>query len=246
MLETVELDRMVTFDMQPAGSDQAAGFFNSVGVTSVTSVQADSIVDSIATELATAGVDDESQRLVIVANHSYCITMAQLLQSKLKERLKCSVTLGIIMRTEVGAMEKEPVPKKAPESTSKIGTAFLKRRHSVSIHVGGDHVEVMGDVRGNNVLVVDDILDTGTSLERASRILNANGASKMFFMANHALLSADATTKMRNSFFEKILVADTSMLSPEKEAASKAKLVRLPIAPLVSDLIKDLHYIPKK
>ena len=244
MLETVKLDRLVTFDLQPPGQNIAEGFFTTTDVESIVSVKSDLIMEHISEHLKSGGMDDPSRGLTVVANHSYCIAMAQLVQKKLKERLQCDVELGIIMRTPV-ASKHETVPSpKHPNSkrSSKNAQAPLKVRHSV--RVGNENIEIMGSIEGRNVLVIDDILDTGTSLERASKVLHANGAGRLYFMSNHALLNAQAPQKVRDSYFEKIMVVDTSRL-PESKLGQCEKLVKLPIAPIISEVIKEMHFRPK-
>ena len=252
MLESVKLDRLITFDMQPPGQGIVSGFFSSIGITPVTSVKEDSIVDKIATELAESGVDDPNQRLVVVANHSYCITMAQIVQKKLKSRLKCDVGLGVIMRTpikrNVGDAAKESalqLQEEAEKDAKRVPRTKMKARHSINYRHGDENVGVLGDVRSANVLVVDDILDTGTSLERASEVLHLNGANHLFLCQTTRCSAAMLRQRCALRTLKRYLFL-IPVRCPTKRLQRAKESLKLPIAPIISELIRELHYIPKK
>lgn len=62
-----------------------------------------------------------------------------------------------------------------------------------------DSMELVGDVKGKNVLVVDDIIDSGNTLLKAADLLKQNGAEKLFFYATHGLFT-DGTEKLTEKF----------------------------------------------
>jgi ribose-phosphate pyrophosphokinase len=76
---------------------------------------------------------------------------------------------------------------------------------------------VIGDVQGKNVLLIDDIVDTGNTLCRAAEfLLKERGAKGVFALCTHAVLSGPAIDNLRKPFISRIVVTDTIALPPEK------------------------------
>lgn len=97
---------------------------------------------------------------------------------------------------------------------------------------------VIGDVKGKTALVVDDIVDTGVRMQLSAQALTKFGASKIYGVATHAVLSGKATTILENSLLEKIVVTDTIHLPDEKKFG---KLVQLSVADLLKEAIVRIH-----
>ena len=68
---------------------------------------------------------------------------------------------------------------------------------------------VIGDVKGKTAIIVDDIVDTGVRMNLSAQTLKNFGAAKVYGIATHAVLSADAVNTLQNSPLEKMIVTDT-------------------------------------
>ena len=87
-------------------------------------------------------------------------------------------------------------------------------------------MNVSGDVRGKNAILVDDIVDTGGSLVAAAQIVKDNGAKTVHFAATHGVLSGPAMERIRDSALTEVIVTNTVPLSDEKKAITdKVKVV---------------------
>ncbi len=95
---------------------------------------------------------------------------------------------------------------------------------------------LIGDVRGKTALVVDDIVDTGTTLRAAGLALLERGASRLFAAATHAVFSGDALAKISDLPFEQIVVTDTIPVRRD----APANMVVLPCADLLTDSIRRI------
>jgi ribose-phosphate pyrophosphokinase len=88
---------------------------------------------------------------------------------------------------------------------------------------------VIGDVKGHDVVIVDDMVSTGGSIVDAARIVKEKGARKVFIVATHAVLCGSAVDKLNKADVEKILFADTIPLHDKKilrlEVCSIAQLL---------------------
>jgi len=76
-------------------------------------------------------------------------------------------------------------------------------------------MQVIGDVKGKDVVIVDDIIDTGGTLSKASDIIMDEGARSVRAICTHPLLSGDAYKNIENSSLEELVVTDTIPLVKE-------------------------------
>ena len=100
-------------------------------------------------------------------------------------------------------------------------------------------MNVIGDVRGKNCLVIDDIIDTAGSLTKAADALIEVGALSVRAAISHAVLSGKALENLRNSKIEELVVTDSIMLSSEAQACSK--ITQLSLAELLGKAIRRIH-----
>jgi len=96
-------------------------------------------------------------------------------------------------------------------------------------------VGVMGDVAGRRCVLVDDMIDTAGTIVAAADILMDNGASDVWCIATHGILSGPATDRLKNSKLSKVVVTDTLPIGSEKQFD---KLEIVSIAPLIADAVR--------
>lgn len=96
---------------------------------------------------------------------------------------------------------------------------------------------VIGDVEGKDCVLVDDIIDGGSSLCESSNALKKMGASRIFGFCTHPLLSGNAVEKINKSNIEKLFVTDTIPLGEKKSP----KIEVLTVSKLFGEAIKRIH-----
>ena len=96
---------------------------------------------------------------------------------------------------------------------------------------------VVGDVEGRVCLIVDDMIDTGSTICKAAEILDSSGAADVIVASTHALLSDPATERLKNSRISEVVVTNTLPLPPEKRLD---KITVLSIAPLLARAIREV------
>jgi ribose-phosphate pyrophosphokinase len=99
------------------------------------------------------------------------------------------------------------------------------------------HMELIGNVEGKNVILVDDMVDTAGTLTKAANLMKERGALSVRAICTHALLSGDAYDKLENSQLEELIVTDSI---PPKVSHPKVKV--LSCAPLFADVMKNVHF----
>jgi len=113
--------------------------------------------------------------------------------------------------------------------------AIVDKRRVSAESVKMDYI--IGDVDGKNVLIVEDMIATGTSLAEACTVLKKNGAQDVYVAATHPVFCGNALDKLTHSGFTEITVTDTIPL-PE-EVPANVKVVSL--APMLAQAIKRIH-----
>lgn len=98
------------------------------------------------------------------------------------------------------------------------------------------HMELIGDVKGKNVVLVDDMVDTAGTLTKAAELMIDRGALSVRAICTHALLSGNAYERIENSKLEELIVTDTI---PQKKQSSKIKVLNC--APLFANTMKSVH-----
>jgi ribose-phosphate pyrophosphokinase len=98
------------------------------------------------------------------------------------------------------------------------------------------HMELIGDVQGKNVILVDDMIDTGGTLAHAANLMKKRGALSVRAICTHPILSGGAYEKIENSALTELIVSDTI---PLKKNTSKIKVVSC--APLFADVMHKVQ-----
>lgn len=89
-----------------------------------------------------------------------------------------------------------------------------KRRPKANV---SEVMNVIGDIEGKNVVIIDDIIDTAGTITKASSVLKNFGAKKVYACCTHPILSGPAVERIANSEIEKFVVTDTIPLTEEKK-----------------------------
>jgi len=99
-----------------------------------------------------------------------------------------------------------------------------------------DTMELIGEVKGRNVILVDDMIDTGGTLTKAADLMMEKGAISVRAICTHPILSGDAFEKIEKSKLLELIVSDTI---PLKRESSKIKVVSC--APLFADVMHKVQ-----
>jgi ribose-phosphate pyrophosphokinase len=100
-----------------------------------------------------------------------------------------------------------------------------------------ESITVIGDVKGKNVVIVDDMCDTAGTLCKAAEVMLENGASSVRALCTHAVLSGQAYERIENSVLQEVIVTDSI---PLQTARPSAKITVLETAELFAGVLRNL------
>lgn len=119
----------------------------------------------------------------------------------------------------------------------KAGLAIVDKRRNSPDSI--DVMHILGEVEGKNVLLVDDIIATGSSLVEAAKALKRAGAKNIFAAITHGVLATDAIAKVNGSVIDSLIISDSIPL-PKDKRSKKIKVVSL--GSLFAEAIKRIHF----
>ncbi|MFT4681403.1 MAG: ribose-phosphate pyrophosphokinase [Granulosicoccus sp.] len=115
-----------------------------------------------------------------------------------------------------------------------LAICYKQRKTNVANVV--ESMTVIGDVKGKDVVMVDDMVDTGGTLCKAAEMFMEHGANSVRACITHPLLSGDAHDKIRSSKLIELVTTDTIPLSEEND-----RITVISVADLFSDVIRKAH-----
>ena len=118
------------------------------------------------------------------------------------------------------------------------GIAIVFKERDVKTKNESEAFEMIGDVKGKDVLIVDDMIDTAGTIVEAANIIKERGAKSVSAAATHGLFSDPAPEKIEKSPIDKVFITDTVPI--RKVMLNSKKLQVVSVAPLIAEAIKAI------
>ncbi len=137
----------------------------------------------------------------------------------------------VVVSPDVGGL------KMAHAYSQVLGTDLAivaKRRKSAT---ETEAMAVIGEIRGKNVLMVDDLTETAGTLTNAATLLKKKGAKKIYACVSHAILSDLGVQRLRKSSIDELITTDT-VLRPDIDGV---RITTLSVAGLLGEAIKRIE-----
>ncbi|RME66005.1 MAG: ribose-phosphate pyrophosphokinase [Nitrospirae bacterium] len=140
----------------------------------------------------------------------------------------------VVVSPDAGGVER------ARAFAKRLGASLAivdKRRERANV---SEVMNVIGDVKGRDTLLLDDLIDTGGTIVQAAEALKERGAKRVAAACTHAVLSGPAVDRINSSdALEEVIITNTIPLDSKKERCSK--LTVLSVAGLFAEAIKRIH-----
>jgi len=99
-------------------------------------------------------------------------------------------------------------------------------------------MNVIGDVKNQTCIIVDDIIDSGGTIVNAAKALKQRGAKEVYVYITHGVLSGDAVKKIKNSVIKNLVITDT--IDNSQKTKNVKNIEVLPISNLMGEAIKRI------
>jgi ribose-phosphate pyrophosphokinase len=99
-------------------------------------------------------------------------------------------------------------------------------------------LNIIGDVKGRAVLIVDDEVLTAGTLVTTADVVMQQGATAVYSAATHPILSGDAIARIKKSVIQELVFTDTIPIPPEKKLPN---MTVLSVAPMLGEAIRRIH-----
>ena len=164
------------------------------------------------------------------------LTASHMVTDYINKNLRAKMKNPVVVATDLGFAKKGR--NYAHDLNAPI--AFIEKRRS-----GNDSkakaLTLIGNVRGRDVLIVDDEVLTGGSIEQAVSVVKKNGARNVYLAFIHPIFSEDAAQRLAKLPIKQIITTDTVPIPPKKMKLLKGQLTVLSIAPMLGEVIRRVH-----
>lgn len=124
---------------------------------------------------------------------------------------------------------------RAFSSTLHMPFAIVDKRRMGPDEIVSEHL--IGEVEGQDVILVDDMIATGGTIVDAARMMREHGAQRIFLAATHGVFAGQALERLAAADVERVVVTDT--VCPRTEYPDVIEV--LPVAPLLAEAIHRIH-----
>jgi ribose-phosphate pyrophosphokinase len=164
------------------------------------------------------------------------LTASHMITDHIKDHLQAEMKDPVVVATDLGFAKKG----RNYALDLDVPIAFIEKRRA-----GNDaHAEALtliGDVKGHDVIIVDDEVDTGGSIAQAVDVAKKNGAGDIYVAFIHPIFSRSAAQKLADLPLKHIITTDTVPIPSAKMKPMEGRITVLSIAPLLGEVIRRAH-----
>ena len=165
---------------------------------------------------------------VLTASHLLIDYINKNIRANMKDPVVVSVDLGFAKKGRNYAADMD------------MPIAFIEKRR-LGNDAKAEALTLIGDVRDRDVIIVDDEVDTGSSIAQAVNVVKQNGARDVYLVFVHAILSRNGSERLASLPIKHIVTTDTAPLSSDKMKFLEDRITVLSVAPLLGEVIKRAH-----
>jgi ribose-phosphate pyrophosphokinase len=137
----------------------------------------------------------------------------------------------VVVSPDVGGLKMAHAYSQVLES----GLAIVAKRRKNALEI--ESMTVIGEIRGKNVLMVDDLTETAGTLTTASKLLKKKGAKQILACVSHAILNEIGIERLRKSDIDELITTDTVL----RPAIDGINVTTLSVAGLLGEAIKRIN-----
>src|SRR3972149_970290 len=165
---------------------------------------------------------------VLTASHLLIDHINKNMRSNMHDPVVVSVDLGFAKKGRNYAADMD------------MPIAFIEKRR-IANDAKAEALTLIGAVKDHDVIIVDDEVDTGSSIAQAVNIVKQKGARDVYLVFVHAVLSNDGAERLASLPIKQIITTDTAPVSPEKMKHLEGRITVLSVASLLGEVIIRAH-----
>lgn len=119
------------------------------------------------------------------------------------------------------------------------GMAIAYKDRDLSVNNVSETVNIIGEVKDKDVLLVDDMIDTAGTIVNAANFIKSRGARSVRVAATHGLFSGEALKKITESSIDEMIITDS--IKPREEVLANKKISIVTVAPLIAEAIRRIR-----
>ena len=164
------------------------------------------------------------------------LTASSLLTDHIKSTIRPQLVDPVVVAVDLG------FAKKGRNYASDLDTpiAFIEKRRTGN-NANTEALTLIGDVKGRDVIIVDDEVDTGGSIAQAVDIVLNEGARDVYLSFIHAILSNEGAERLASLPIKHIITTDTVSIPEAKIKLLKEKITILTVSSLLGEVIRRAH-----
>jgi len=164
------------------------------------------------------------------------LTASHMLTDYIKDNLRQEMQDPVVVATDLGFAKKG----RNYALDLDVPIAFIEKRRSGN-DARAEALTLIGEVKGHDVIIVDDEVDTGGSVAQAVDVVKRNGGRDVYLAFVHPIFSKTAAQRLADLPIKRILTTDTVPIPAAKMKPLEERLTVLSIAPLLGEVIKRAH-----
>src|SRR6266498_4471533 len=164
------------------------------------------------------------------------LTASHMVTDHIKENLHAQMKDLVVVATDLGFAKKG----RNYALDLDVPIAFIEKRRTGN-EAKAEALTLIGDVRGHDVIIVDDEVDTGGSIAQAVGVVKKNGAQDVYLAFIHPIYSKDAAQRLADLPIKHIITTDTVTLPPKKMKPLEGRITILSIASMLGEVIRRAH-----
>ncbi len=164
------------------------------------------------------------------------LTASHIIEDYIKDNLLKKLTKPVIMTVDLGFAKKG---RNYAEGLN-MPIAFIEKRR-VANDSNAEALNIIGDVDGRDVIIVDDEVDTGGSIAQAISLAREKGARDVYLAFIHPVFSSNAAIRLSSLDLKEIITTDTVPIPEKSKVLFGDRLTICSVAPLLAEVILRAH-----
>ncbi len=165
---------------------------------------------------------------VLTATHMITDYIKDNLQPEMKDPVVVATDLGFAKKGRNYAIDLD------------VPIAFIEKRRTGN-DAKAEALTLIGDIKGRDVIVVDDEVDTGSSTGQAINVVQKEGARNIYLAFIHPIFSKNCVERLADLPVKHMITTDTVSIAPEKMKLLDGRITVLSIAPMLGEVIRRAH-----